>query len=261
MKHELVTTDRQLEDLCRSLADAKQIAFDTEFVSEDTYRPQLCLVQVAAAGRLVVIDPLKITDMSPFWRVLAEGGHETIVHAGRQEIEFSLAAIGRVPNRLFDVQIAAGLVGLEYPASYGSLVSKLLGIIAQKGETRTDWRRRPLSDRQLEYALADVDHLAEMREKLGQRLERLKRTSWFDTEMADWLTDVQNAQNRERWRKVSGSSSLPPRGLATVREIWLWREAEAARRNCPVKRVLRDDLIVELARRRSTDPKQIRAIR
>ncbi|HVU88943.1 MAG TPA: ribonuclease D [Pirellulales bacterium] len=261
MKHELITTDRELEELCRALAGAERIAFDTEFVSEDTYRPQLCLVQVAAAGRLAVIDPLKVQNLQPFWAVLAEGGHETIVHAGRQEIEFSLAAIGRLPNRLFDVQIAAGMVGLEYPASYGSLVSKLLGLTPQKGETRTDWRRRPLSERQIEYALADVDHLGEMRDKLGQRLARLKRTAWFESEMADWLTSVQEAQNRERWRKVAGSSGLPPRGLALVREIWTWRESEASRRNCPVKRVLRDDLIVELARRRSTDPKQIRAIR
>ena len=143
VKHELITTDHQLEEFCHALADAERIAFDTEFVSEDTYRPQLCLVQVAAADRLAVIDPLKVQNLVPFWTVLADGGHETIVHAGRQEIEFSLAAIGRPPHRLFDVQIAAGMVGIEYPASYGSLVSKLLGLTPQKGETRTDWRKRP----------------------------------------------------------------------------------------------------------------------
>ena len=261
VKHELITTDQQLGDFCRDLATAKQIGFDTEFVSEDTFRPQLCLVQVAVAGRLVVIDPLKVSNLVPFWTVLAAGEHETVVHAGRQEIEFSLLAIGRPPQRLFDVQIAAGMIGLEYPASYGTLVSKILSETPQKGETRTDWRRRPLSDRQVEYALADVDHLARLREKLGQRLERLERTAWFETEMADWLADIQDAQRRERWRKVAGSSGMPPRGLAVVRELWAWRESEAERRNCPIRRVLRDDLIVELARRRSVDPKQIRAIR
>ncbi len=261
MKHELITTDRQLHDYCGTLTGVERIAFDTEFVSEDTYRPQLCLIQVAAAGQLAVIDPLGIQDLSPFWRVLSDGEHETVVHAGRQEVEFSLAAVGCAPKRLFDVQIAAGMIGIEYPASYGSLVSKILGETPQKGETRTDWRRRPLTDRQVEYALADVDHLELLREKLGQRLARLKRTEWFASEMTDWLNDVQDAQNRERWRKVAGSSGLPPRGLAAVREIWTWRESEAARRNCPVKRVLRDDLIVELWRRRSVDPKQIRAIR
>ena len=261
VKHELLTTDRELADLSRDLASAPQIAFDTEFVSEDTYRPQLCLIQVAAAGRLIVIDPLKMNDLTPFWRALAEGTHETIVHAGRQEIEFSLQAIGRPPRCLFDVQIAAGMIGMEYPASYGALVSKMLGERPPKGETRTDWRRRPLTERQLEYALADVDHLALLRQRLGERLDKLKHTSWFENEMADWLSEVEGARAGERWRKVSGSSGLPPRALAVVRELWRWRESEAERRNFPVRRVLRDDLIVELARRQSVDPKHIRAIR
>jgi ribonuclease D len=159
------------------------------------------------------------------------------------------------------VQIAAGMIGLEYPASYGTLVAKILGHATQKGETRTDWRRRPLSEKQIEYALADVDHLALLRERLGQRLERLNRSAWCESEMADWLADIQESRGRERWRKVAGSSGMPPRGLAVVRELWTWREQEAERRDCPVKRVLRDDLIVELARRRSVDLKHIRAIR
>ena len=140
MKHELITTDRQLHDYCGTLTGVERIAFDTEFVSEDTYRPQLCLIQVAAAGQLAVIDPLGIQDLSPFWRVLSDGEHETVVHAGRQEVEFSLAAVGWCAKRLFDVQIAAGMIGIEYPASYGSLVSKILGETPQKGETRAPIR-------------------------------------------------------------------------------------------------------------------------
>ena len=261
MQHETITTQDQLATFCRVLATARQIAFDTEFVSEDTYRPQLCLIQVAVEDRLAVIDPLEVRDLVPFWNALASGEHETIVHAGRQEVEFSLSAIGRPPRQLFDVQIAAGMIGLEYPASYGTLVAKILGHATLKGETRTDWRRRPLSEKQIEYALVDVDHLALLRERLGQRLARLKRTGWCDDEMAAWLADIQDARGRERWRKVAGSSGMPPRGLAVVRELWTWRKHEAERRNCPVRRVLRDDLIVELARRRSVDAKQIRAIR
>jgi ribonuclease D len=261
VKHDLITTAAQLERFCEDLKGARQIAFDTEFVSEDTYRAQLCLVQVAADGRLAVIDPLKVGDLTRFWELLAEGEHETVVHAGRQEIEFSYAAIQRPPQRLFDVQIAGGMIGLEFPASYGTLVTKILGETPQKGETRTDWRRRPLSDRQVEYALADVHHLALLREKLGQRLERLKRTPWFASEMDDWLNEISAAHSRERWRRVSGSSGMNARGLAVVRAIWTWREGEARRLDRPVRRVLRDDLLVELARRRSADPQQIRAIR
>jgi ribonuclease D len=166
-----------------------------------------------------------------------------------------------MPARLFDVQIAAGLIGLEYPASYATLVRKLLGETPQKGETRTDWRRRPLSRGQLEYALVDVEHLHQLQAGLRERLARLDRTACFTSEMEAWQNEVAGARANDRWRRVAGSSGLPARGLAVVRELWAWREAEAERRDWPVRRVLRDDLITELAKRRSSEPKQIRAIR
>jgi ribonuclease D len=261
MTSPMITSDRDLADFCRRLAGAKSIAFDTEFVSEHTYRPQLCLVQVAFEGGLAAIDPLAVDDMKPFWEVLSAAGHETIVHAGREEVAFSLAALGRPPSGLFDVQIAAGLVGADYPAGYGNLISKFLGVTPHKGETRTDWRRRPLTDRQVEYALDDVRHLHPLRDRLVQRLDELGRRAWMESEMAVFLGEVRSMRSRDRWRKVSGSSGLSSRNQVVVRELWLWRESEAEHRDCPVRRVLRDDLIVELARRRSADPKQIRAVR
>jgi len=259
--YEPITTDRQLDVLCRDLANQPTIAFDTEFVSEHSYRPELCLIQVAAGDRLAVIDPLAVQSLEPFWRALVAPGHDTLVHAGREELLFCLAAVGAAPSRLFDVQIAAGLVGYEYPAGYGSLLFKLLGQRLHKGETRTDWRRRPLSSGQIEYALDDVRHLAEMAAKLRGRLEELGRLSWLETEMRSWISEVEATRQGERWWKVAGTSGLSRRGLAIVRELWRWREAEAARRDCPTRRVLRDDLIVELAKRKSADPKQIRALR
>lgn len=257
----LITTASQLEALCERLAACPSIAFDTEFVSEHTYRPQLCLIQVAAGDELSVIDPLALDDLTPFWQVLTVPGHETIVHAGREEIGFCLTAVGKPPAQLFDVQLAAGFIGLEFPAGYGNLISKLLGLVPRKGETRTDWRRRPLSDRQVDYALEDVRHLAPLRDKLHARLNELERLHWFVGEMTAFINEVDESRRRERWRKVSGSSGLSGRSQAIVRELWLWRDREAARRDCPVRRVLRDDLIVELAKRRSADPKQVRALR
>lgn len=257
----LVTNERQLASLCERLANCDSIAFDTEFVSEHTYRSQLCLIQVAAGGELAVIDPLAIGDLTPFWQVLAAPEHETIVHAGREELVFCLAAVGKPPADLFDVQLAAGFIGMEYPAGYGNLISKLLGSIPRKGETRTDWRKRPLSDRQIDYALEDVRHLDSLRNKLHARLTELGRLHWFQSEMAAFVSEVDESRRRERWRKVSGSSGLSGRSQAIVRELWLWREQEAARRDCPVRRVLRDDLIVELAKRRSAEAKQVRAVR
>lgn len=261
MNQQIITSPGEFSAFCRRLAGAASIAFDTEFVSEDTYRPQLCLVQVACEDELVAIDPLAVGDLTEFWQVLASPGHETIVHAGREELNFCLAAVKKPPASLFDVQIAAGLIGLEYPAGYGNLIYKLLGETPRKGETRTDWRRRPLSDKQIDYALEDVRHLHPLRNKLRGRLEELERLAWLAAEMAAFEEEVVNARSRERWRKVTGSSSLSSRSQAIVRELWLWRESEAERRNCPVRRVLRDDLIVEMAKRRSADPKQIRAVR
>ncbi len=261
MSSPIITTDAELVDACRRLARAPEIAFDTEFVSEDTYLPELCLVQVAAGDELFAIDSLSVQDMTPFWELLAAPGHETIVHAGRQELMFSLEAIGRAPQSLFDVQLAAGMIGMEYPAGYGTLVGRLLNVKASKGETRTDWRRRPLSTQQIDYALDDVRHLARLRKLLGERLAELEHQVWFDHEMEAWQTDVIAARDGERWRRVSGSSGLSSRSLSIVRELWLWREEESRRRNRPTRLVLRDDLIVELAKRRSSDPKQVGAIR
>jgi len=261
VKYERITTENQLTELCERIAEAATIAFDTEFVSEHSYRPQLCLVQVAVEGWLAVIDTIALPDIARFWDLLRRGGHQSLVHAGREEVGFSLTAVGAPPSNLFDLQIAAGLVGLEFPAGYSSLVQKLLGQTPHKGETRTDWRRRPLSDRQVQYALTDVIHLEPMRDRLNDRLTRLGRMDWLRTEMAAWLEEVQASYRRDRWRRTSGISGLNARSKAIVRELWQWREGEAERRDIPVRRVLRDDLIVELAKRQCDDVASIRTIR
>jgi ribonuclease D len=256
-----INTGEQLQEYCQQLAHCQWIAFDTEFVSEHTYRPVLCLVQVATEEQLAMIDALAIEDMEPFWEVMTQPSHETIVHAGRGEVEFCLRAVDRLPSRLFDVQIAAGLIGIEYPAGFRTLISRILGESSSKEETRTDWRRRPLSERQIQYALDDVRHLAALRNKLHAELERLGRLEWLAEEMEAWQEEVHRAFGQDRWRRVSGNSSLDRRSLAVVRELWRWRENEAQRRDCPTRRVLRDDLIVELAKRRTADLKRIHAVR
>ena len=133
VKHEPITNQRDLTRFCETISGAATIAFDTEFVSEDRYRPELCLAQVAVAGRLAVIDPLEVGDLAPFWELIASPPHTTIVHSGRQELCFCLSAIGKRPYRLFDTQIAAGLIGLEYPAAYSTLVARLVGKTLHKG--------------------------------------------------------------------------------------------------------------------------------
>ncbi|HEY2883321.1 MAG TPA: ribonuclease D [Pirellulales bacterium] len=261
MSYNHITNDQQLAGYCDELARAEVIAFDTEFVSEHTYRSQLCLIQVCTPQGLAIIDPLEIGNLPRFWEVLATGNHQTIVHAGREELVFCLAAVGKPPANMIDVQIAAGLVGGEFPAGYGSLLGRLLNVSAQKGETRTDWRRRPLSKQQLEYALDDVRYLIPLRDKLEARIAKLGRQSWLAEEMQSFQEEVAASRTRERWRRVSGLSGLSPRSLAIAREVWRWREAEAQRRDVPARQVLRDDLLVELSKRRTADPRQVRAVR
>jgi ribonuclease D len=221
----------------------------------------LCLIQVAADGDLAVIDAITVGDVTPFWEAVAAPGHETIVHAGRGEVEFCWQAVGRWPVGLFDVQIAAALVGAEYPAGLGSIVSKFLGRTPPKHETRTDWRRRPLSKRQVEYALNDARYLPALRDAIHAKLHDLGRLAWFEEEMESWRKTVERSLSHERWRRVSGNAGLDTRELAIVRELFHWRDAEANRRNQPIRRILRDDLIVELARRGSADPNRIQAVR
>ena len=261
MSHLTIVTDEQLREYCGQLAECPSIAFDTEFVSESTYRPILCLVQVATGGNLAIIDATTINDMTPFWRVVAAEGHETIVHAGRSEIEFCYRSVGLQPVSLFDVQLAAGFVGIEFPAGFGTLIQRLLGIAPKKAETRTDWRRRPLSKRQIEYALDDVRYLSKMRDVLHARLDELERLAWLDGETDAWQEEIERYLTCEHWRRVTGHSGLSRRSLAIVRELWRWREAEAERRNRPAKRILRNDLIIELAKRRSAEIKRIKAVR
>ncbi len=261
MQYHDINTDEKLHAYCGDLARAKSIAFDTEFVSEHTYRPVLCLIQVLADDELAVIDPITISDVTPFWEVLASGDHETIVHAGRGEVEFCVRAIGRPPVRLIDVQVAAALAGAEYPAGLGTLIAKFLGVAPPKHETRTDWRRRPLSKRQVEYALNDAHFLKPLRETILAKLDALGRRSWLDDEMTAWMEAIERSMSNDRWRRVSGNSGMNARTLAIIRELYHWREDEAERRNQPLRRILRDDLIVELARRGSADLQRIRSVR
>ncbi|MBM3954729.1 MAG: ribonuclease D [Planctomycetes bacterium] len=258
---EHVTTAAGLDRLVRRLADEAHVAFDTEFVSEHTYRSQLCLLQVAAPGTLAVVDTLAVRELDPFWELCLDPERTVVVHAGREEMGFILHAVGQPPPRLFDVQVAAGIVDHEYPAGYGALVRRLLSVQTNKGETRTDWRKRPLSQAQLDYALDDVRHLEAMWQRLEERLERLGRRVWMDEEMATWQEDVAESFTRKRWRRISGLNGLSRRELAVARELWHWRDAVAEERDMPPKRVLRDDLLVELCKRKSADPTGIAAIR
>jgi ribonuclease D len=256
-----VNSPQALRQYCDELSREDLIAFDTEFVSEDRYRPQLCLIQVATKSERAIIDPFVSGDTTPFWELLTSSKGIVVAHAAREEIRFCQRYTRRnIPN-LFDVQLAAGFMGMEYPASLSTLVQRIVGRSLSKGETRTDWRRRPLTKDQLDYAVQDVVYLPTMYHRIREGIDRLGRRSWLDEESLVFQEHLHQSENEDGWRRMSGASSLAPRQMAIVRSLWRWRESLARELDQPPRRILRDDLLIELARRESAQANKIRSIR
>ena len=249
MSQTLICDSSSFLELCEHIRETGQVAFDTEFVSEYTYRPDLGLLQFATRDRCVAVDPYEIDDLSPWWDIMADEETTVVVHGGQAEIRFCLTESGSRPNRLFDVQLAEGFRSTSYPLAYRSLALRVIGAKLYNSETRTDWRKRPLSPRQLEYALDDVRPLAKIWNKQQNSLGKLGRIKWFFDEMDRMIEEIASESTKESWRKLSGASQLRPRELAVLRELATWRRQEADDRNRPIRQILRDDLLVELAKR------------
>lgn len=250
LPEQVVAHPTQLASCLDHVERSPVVAFDTEFVGEDAYRPELCLVQVATAERLFIIDPFSSGPLDRFWQLLLDPARTVVVHAGREDLRICHFAVGRPPSNVFDVQIAAALTGFNYPIGYASLVQDLLGYRMSKSETLTDWRRRPLLPGQLRYAFDDVRYLLPAWNKLTERLHRNDRLNWSLEECeAAVQRAVADDLTVERWRKLKGIGSLDSRGLAIAREVYIWRDGFAARVNRPPRMLLRDELIVEIARR------------
>ncbi len=257
----LIETPEALAELGAHLREVGRFAFDTEFVSEETFEPVLCLIQVATADRLVVVDSLAVRDLHPFWDAVLDPDVEVVMHAAGEDLRIARFQTGRVPCRVFDVQVVAGLVGHGYPLSLGNLVHQTLGIALPGGETRTDWRRRPLSPAQLRYALDDVRHLLELADQLRGRLAALGRSAWAEAELGEFLAAIRDRSEEDRWRRLPGLHHLNRRGLEVARRLSEWRVEDARRANRPLRQVLRDDLLVAIAKRQSATRRDLEALR
>jgi len=266
LPEQLVTGPEELAACCARLAAGRSFGLDTEFVGEDTFHPRLCLVQVATAESLYLIDPLSVGPLDAFWKLVVDPANLVIVHAGREEVRLCHLWSGQTPGNLFDLQIAAGLVGMTYPLGHGNLVHQVLGIQLAKGETLTEWRTRPLTKAQIRYAFDDVRFLLPVWQRLTARLEALGRREWAREEFARLTTNATPEEPgivsaSDRWRKLRGLGALDRRRLAVVRELYAWREELAARNNRPARTIVRDDLLVEIARRSPTRERDLHVVR
>jgi ribonuclease D len=245
----IVETTADLEQLASELARASYIALDTEFMRDQTYWPKLCLMQVAArGGPAAIIDPLaEGLDLSAIYRLMGEPRIVKVLHAARQDIEIFWHQGGVIPDPLFDTQIAGMVCGFGEAASYETLVRRLTNAELDKSARFTDWGRRPLTPRQLEYALADVTHLCDVYEKLERELQRTGRESWVKEEIAALKdSDLYELDPANAWKRLKPRTTNK-RFLAVLSSIAAWREQEAQTRDVPRNRVLRDEALLEIA--------------
>ncbi len=244
-----ITDSKALAAFCTEVSAGDYVTVDTEFIREKTYYPKLCLLQIASETAEAVIDPLAPgIDLAPVLELLQRESLVKVFHAPRQDIEiFHLLSGGKIPNPIFDTQIAAAVCGYGESVSYETLVNEIVGSDLDKSSRFTDWAARPLSAKQLEYALSDVTHLRVIYQKLKKQVEDTDRTSWIAEELA-YLTDpaLYQTDPNDAWKRLK-VGNMRPKHLAVLRELARWRETLARDKNVPRGRILKDETLVEIA--------------
>ncbi len=247
--HPLISDSATLSDFCARMATADFIAIDTEFMRENTFWPELCLIQVADEHEAAAIDPMASgIDLKPLLDLMTDNEDVLkVFHAGGQDIEIVFNLTGKTPHPLFDTQIAAMALGLGEQVGYSNLVDQWLGVTLDKGARFTDWARRPLDDRQITYAIGDVTHLAVIFPRMLEKLIKTGRGGWLDQEMekladpANYVTELEDA-----WLRVKIASRKPD-VLGRLRALASWRESEARNKNLPRGRIVKDETLGDLA--------------
>ena len=246
----VLTTTEDLAALCGRLSAAEFITVDTEFMRETTFWPKLCLAQLAGPDEAAAVDTMAPgIDLAPLFELLCDPSVLKVFHAARQDLEIFHHLHGRVPGPLFDSQVAAMVCGFGEQVSYEVLAAKLANARLDKASRFTDWSHRPLSDRQLEYAIGDVTHLRVIYQRLSESLEKSGRTAWVAEEMTA-LSDPEIYAQRpvNAWKRIK-SRSTDGRFLAVLSQVAAWREREAQNRDLPRNRILRDEALLEIAAR------------
>lgn len=258
----LIKSTRELSDLCDRLSRHDFVAVDTEFIREQTFWPRLCLVQLAGPDDEAIVDPLSPgIDLQPFYDLMADSSVVKVFHAARQDIEIVWTQARQMPNPIFDTQVAAMVCGFGESVSYVNLVKQITGRELDKTSRFTDWARRPLTEKQLTYALGDVTHLRSIYRKLKEELEATGRSRWLDEEMAE-LLDQRTYESRpeDAWRRLK-LRVKNRKGLAVLIELAAWRERTAQALDVPRNRVLRDEALYDVANQAPTDTSQLSQLR
>jgi ribonuclease D len=258
----LITSTSDLAQLCDRLGQHPFVAVDTEFIREQTFWPKLCLIQLAGPGDEAIVDPLEHgIDLAPFYQLMANESVVKVFHAARQDLEIVWTQAKLIPHPIFDTQVAAMVCGFGESVSYVSLVKQVTGRDVDKSSRFTDWARRPLTEKQLVYALGDVTHLREVYKRLDAELKSTGRTGWLDQEMAD-LMDARTYESppEEAWRRLK-LRVKNRKGLAVLMELAAWRDRAAQAQDVPRNRILRDEALYDIASHAPTDAAQLSQLR
>jgi len=259
---EMVCDAPALRALCAELHQQPWIAVDTEFLREDTYRARLALIQVGTPTRIACVDPLALDDLQPFFEVLANPEVVKVFHSASQDLEIFHQIAGRIPAPIFDTQIAAPLLGHGDQIGFARLVEEVVGVELDKSQSRTNWLERPLPQAAIEYAGNDVRYLVPLYLHMHGELERRGRLDWLAPEM-EALTRPERYERaaEDAWRRLRGIDRLPAIGRAIARDVAAWREQTARERDIPRGRVLRDEIIIDVAKTRPANQRQLERIR
>jgi ribonuclease D len=257
-----IDTPEALLELCATLAKTDWLCLDTEFIREKTYYPRLCLIQVANPDIVACIDPLAIKDLSPLSDLLHDPAIIKVIHAASQDMEIFYYLHQELPTPLFDTQVAASLMGLGDQMGYGRLVEEMLQVSLDKSHSRTDWSQRPLEEEQIRYAADDVRYLCDIYQQQRQWLVDHERLNWLDEDFKGLSNPERYKPDPEQaWKRVKGNQRLKPQQLMVLKDLANWREHKAMESDRPKRWVLKDEVLLELARRAPNKPEELSRIR
>jgi len=260
--HQYIDTPNALQTYCDAVSTCTHLIIDTEFVRERTYWPQLCLIQLKCEEHLACIDALALDDLSPLLAIMDNPAITKVFHAASQDLEIFYYLFKRLPTPLFDTQIAAPLLGHNDQIGYANLVKESLNITLDKSQTRADWTQRPLSDKQLSYALDDVIYLEQLYTDMSTKLKELGRLEWLAPEFAAQTDATKYQQNAgDRWLKVKQVQRYNGGTLSIIQALAKWREIKAREKDLPRNWIIKDDAICTLAQQKPSDKDELSRIR